>query len=606
MSTSSVSHLGSVRGLEYIDKGIASEKGKIDSEFLDSLTKIAKDHIDKLKDAFIEDMDKYFTRSLNLLSFDFNEKLEEKEKVCKQEKLEEKEKVKVEDASSDSKSGDTEKAAGTVTTKEISDADDEFIVRATFLAIVEKKPEQIKKLPNKLQLDRSLMLAAVNVNGLALQFLIKRFKEDSEFVGAAILHNPLALEHAPEKYQLSKDAVLVAANKNGLAIKFASNNCKKDPVLALKAIQTNPQAFKYINKKLKKDPAFIKAAVCKNGLVLKYLPAIFKNDKELAKLAIIENVKAFRYVSKELKDDVEIVTMVVRRNGLALQHASYNLRENVTIAEIAVAQNGLALKYVSEKLSKDLKLVRIAVNENSWALLYASPEIRKFKLLILELVKKDGMILQVADLGMAHDPEIVREAAIQNHESIRFAPASMISDRNFMLSIVERNGLVQEFSLFKNDKEFIIAAIKNNLRASLFIPKDFESAEVSKILREEIIRQKDKIPLKIHDKKEFLTTRLIPSSTNEAAQVERFTRVLKDGTMGCLMMVRDDNLKTKCLVYKHGENNLIVPNGYFVIKKTKLNAYDAIKAAEKHLFVTPDLLKHQEYFKKLYKVKSNF
>lgn len=62
--------------------------------------------------------------------------------------------------------------------------------------------------------DREIVLAAVQEDGRALEFVDERFKDDREIVLAAVQQNGWALEYASERLRDDDDIVRAAAEQN--------------------------------------------------------------------------------------------------------------------------------------------------------------------------------------------------------------------------------------------------------------------------------------------------------------------------------------------------------------------------------------------------------
>jgi hypothetical protein len=173
-----------------------------------------------------------------------------------------------------------------------------------------------------------------------------------------------------------EEIVLAAVQQNGLALQFASPEIQAESAIVLKAMQQNVLAFRHASEELKDDYDFVLKAVQQNGLALRYAPVQFQANREIVLAAVQQNILAFMVVPSVFKADREFILEAVKQNGWALRWATEDLKKDREIVLKAVQQNGLALEHAASELRNDREIVLAAVQQNGAAHAYAAPELK--------------------------------------------------------------------------------------------------------------------------------------------------------------------------------------------------------------------------------------
>ena len=85
--------------------------------------------------------------------------------------------------------------------------------------------------------------------------------------------------------------VLAAVEKDGVALEYADKFLKKDREIVLAAVKTNGSALQYADKSLLKDREFVLAAVKQSDIALPYASELLQKDEELRKMTTKEALK---------------------------------------------------------------------------------------------------------------------------------------------------------------------------------------------------------------------------------------------------------------------------------------------------------------------------
>eukprot|EP00928_Gymnodinium_smaydae_P004592 TRINITY_DN11560_c0_g1_i1.p1 TRINITY_DN11560_c0_g1~~TRINITY_DN11560_c0_g1_i1.p1 ORF type:complete len:389 (-),score=52.09 TRINITY_DN11560_c0_g1_i1:563-1615(-) len=282
--------------------------------------------------------------------------------------------------------------------------------------------------------DRSVMLAAVEVEPLYLQCASLDLQGDRDFVLAAIMSvqpgNPVGvlLKFASDSVRADRELILLAVERDGRALQHASVDVQIDHEVILSALahaMQAPDVACMVGEAFKKCRAqIVRKIVEAHGLMLAYVTETLQGDFE----AVLQNGFALQFAAPALRADFPVVSSAVQRHGGALQFASADLRANRDIVLSAVVQHGDALQYASDDLKFDRELVLAAVNSWGLALQHASESLRSDYEVATRAVTKDGNALQYVSGELAANKKLATTAISQCHHAIRFVDQSLSDD----------------------------------------------------------------------------------------------------------------------------------------------------------------------------------
>ena len=124
------------------------------------------------------------------------------------------------------------------------------------------------------------------------------------------------------------DFALQDVQNDGLILEFVSDKYRNNAEIVSKAVVQNGLALQYASEQLRKKKEIVLEAVKQNGHALQYASEELRRDRDVVSAAVNQNGLALRYASEELKDNQEVVLAAVKQNELALQYASYELQNN--------------------------------------------------------------------------------------------------------------------------------------------------------------------------------------------------------------------------------------------------------------------------------------
>ena len=105
---------------------------------------------------------------------------------------------------------------------------------------------------------------------------------------------------------MNRRYAICKVNRDGLYLENVSDRFKNDIYIVLQAIKENIKALQYASHYLKNYKKFILHAIRTNGLVLEFVNDEFKNDRDIVSAAVEQNGHALKYASSELRYDIEI------------------------------------------------------------------------------------------------------------------------------------------------------------------------------------------------------------------------------------------------------------------------------------------------------------
>ena len=206
------------------------------------------------------------------------------------------------------------------------------ISRDEILREVRKDCSYFKKIPREYREDREIVLEALIMDGLLLEFVSEDLKNDDVIVKTALKSNPLALEFASNKFKDDEKLILDIILKCAEAIKFTSPRIKDNKLIALETVKIDGRLIRYFPK-FKTDREAVLEAVRQNGLALIYASEIFFSDKEIVMTAISQPQSTYliAFVSDDLKADSDVMLPAIKNNRVYLKYASEDLKDEIRI-----------------------------------------------------------------------------------------------------------------------------------------------------------------------------------------------------------------------------------------------------------------------------------
>ena len=154
-----------------------------------------------------------------------------------------------------------------------------------------------------------IVLEAVKMNGMSLEYASGWLKDDKEIVLEAVRQNGRALGFASERLRDDLEVVLEAVKKDGSNFQLSSERIRSDREAVIAATKVSGDAFLYRSRDLVVDDELIEAVIDDYGMALNYGSDKLKSDKQMVIRAVKADKRAFWYASKELRADDDVATL---------------------------------------------------------------------------------------------------------------------------------------------------------------------------------------------------------------------------------------------------------------------------------------------------------
>ncbi len=178
------------------------------------------------------------------------------------------------------------------------------------------------------------------------------------FVRAAVQHDPVAALSVATTFHTDHALMIEAVKIDGLALQFGFMS---DYFMCMWAVEQNGMALQYVNRHVRAGNNKITiAAVKQNGLALQYAMEPVSYQDKVIYAAVRQNGNALQYVDDWRRGGYAITMEAVKNKGQALRWAVPALQDNENIVRAAVTDDGSAIEYASPRLQVDDEIQTIA------------------------------------------------------------------------------------------------------------------------------------------------------------------------------------------------------------------------------------------------------
>lgn len=187
-----------------------------------------------------------------------------------------------------------ESRCGTIQSIHPSLFDDKDVV----LAILKRGPFSLQHVSDRLRDDKEIALIALDSDVRAWSFISPRLRKKRKVLLKAIQNDcDIMCFDLPKKLCRDRGFILDAVKLNGRALQFVKRRFRDDEEIVLEAVKQNGDAFAYASGRLKNDKEFVlKAIQAKASAIIHMSPALW-HDKEFMMKAIKQNIKVLQFVS---------------------------------------------------------------------------------------------------------------------------------------------------------------------------------------------------------------------------------------------------------------------------------------------------------------------
>jgi hypothetical protein len=283
-----------------------------------------------------------------------------------------------------------------------------------------------------------------------------------------------ALRQCPVYYGKKRNVVLSAVQLDGILLEYADETLRDDEQIVQSAIQNNGNALIFASQRLvqQNDFKLLYEALSHSGghAFQRASPAVRNSKRDvLAAMKLCSGFEPYLYCSDDLKCDKEVIMgaieygskrnrstnssdvwITLNRQADALQYG-YNLfNDERKFVLFALANNPYFLKYTSPRLQDDITVVRTAILKSNFIregysmFKYASARLRNDPQFVIELLQYDRSIwlhcLPYVSDALLGNREVIEKCVQSNGMSLKFASNTLKDDELLVRSAVRVSG----------------------------------------------------------------------------------------------------------------------------------------------------------------------
>jgi len=250
----------------------------------------------------------------------------------------------------------------------------------------------LDEIPSGYENDKTVVLAAVKVDGLLLEKASNHLKGDFDVVMAAVIQDGDAIEFASKTLKKNKEIINAAVKSNGCALEFVT--CNNYKILKI-ALESDPACIQYINF---------------DNINFGFLINEDYGIQKLVKMSLKEDCGYnLQYAPNYYQNKKSIVRLALENNG-SLEHASLRLRNHKKTVQFAVEHNPANFQFASIRLRRDKDFVKWCVEIDYRTFKYASYQLKSDIDFVKSLIPIDWRIIVHASIPVINDPELVKYA----------------------------------------------------------------------------------------------------------------------------------------------------------------------------------------------------
>lgn len=387
--------------------------------------------------------------------------------------------------------------------------------KQVMLAYCSRVPRSLQECAENLTDDIAVVQAAINLDGLELQYASMRLQECPDIVRAACKSDGRAFEFCPPgpvRDSLTRDRefmLTVLRNKGGAMLRLVPETLRTDRELLLEAL-AHGMRFRYCPPMYHSDPVFLQDVLSRNSEMyfsmnrklqmvpeiamaaitaydstpavhvraLEHVPALSNNRSVVLALskrgdeAFLK--KFFTEADPFFKDDKEIMLTAVSRDPKLFLNASARLRADPDLLvaaidgstavdvlktvppEVQTEHPEIASRAIAVAWPRNLRLVQAYVTEELW----------QNRNVVIAWIRRGCRVLPAFE-NLMGDEQVALEIA--QHSWREFSKVANTLKRNhaFMIRAVDANGRVLRFATaeIRNDLPTVVRALASHAEA---------------------------------------------------------------------------------------------------------------------------------------------
>jgi len=278
--------------------------------------------------------------------------------------------------------------------------------------------------PDELRADRLIVLEAISVNAMDLQYASQDLQADKDIVFAATKRHPHALQHASPLLLANHEFGLELVKSNGLFLQALAENLRADSAVVLAAVNDNGMALRYAADEILEGHPEVLDLAFQRGFCLRKVqgdPRRLNDRIDVVRASVRWEKESFQYASSRLRSDRDMLMWLLLDDPCNLRFVPVELLADPQLLAIAFENDGFTLLHAPEKLRAHPDVVYRVVQQNGIELMHATSKLRSNRSIVAAAVKNCGMALQYAAIHLRNDRGIVDLAARQDTRALKFA-----------------------------------------------------------------------------------------------------------------------------------------------------------------------------------------
>lgn len=478
--------------------------------------------------------------------------------------------------------------------------------RDVILAAVRFDGLTLRDLPPKYQEDIEIVKTSKQQNFMALNYASEKIKlndiltpkEKQNFIDS-LKNGKVSLGSLPKLLKNDPDIVLAAVQKNGLALQFASEKLQGDPKIVLEAKKQNIKSLDYASEQLKVEDVLtieekikMKDSLRNGTLTLDAVPKLCRNNKDMVLAAIEKDPLSLKYASHALRSNYYVCNDAVQKNGMALEYVLKSTEAYSTIASYALQQNGLALQHLDLGEKRGYfafgYLIEQAAKQNIHALQFGYKESYAMKEdleFISNCLKRDIKAIKyfpnISERVLLGITELVSKGIIDKKISLKDLPTALRNNLDIVLKAVQNNGLDLEHAskAMQSNEDVVLAAIKQNIQALNYVSENLscqkillEKPNILKALVDGKIKFQS-LPKELKEDKEIVLAALKKDTSFFQSLPEKFR-----GDVDIVLEGMKQDITTLNFIHKDSFKNKALPQNKLLYNLVLLAKNPIIKA----------------------------
>jgi len=236
-----------------------------------------------------------------------------------------------------------------------------------------------------------------------------------------VRYDGLKLELLADKWKNDIDVVMAACKDSGYAIKYASENLRSNKELARIVLRNQGLQLSCFSDVIKKDKELVEIAVKSNGYAFRDASSDLKNDRNYVLYLAEKDSIVFGLSSDEIKSDFELIQKFLPRNQTLYYELPKELRSNKDLAIKSIERGGLAVFLcLSDELKKDKEFILNCID------LVIETRFKQSKEIVMKMMPDMFFgVLPYIDESLQNDIEFVKEILRKDKRLIHSAKESI-------------------------------------------------------------------------------------------------------------------------------------------------------------------------------------